>query len=78
LAQNLLSRAKPEESGPPHCRTIEMERFLMAVIAGLVAFVVGSFIWIYSNARNATFTLWPVIGFAVIVLVVTWLISRRS
>ena len=55
-----------------------MERFLMAAIAALVTFVVGSFVWIYSNASNASFTLWPVIGLAVIVFVVTWLISRRS
>jgi hypothetical protein len=55
-----------------------MERLLTAAIAALVAFVVGSFVWTYSNARSASFTLWPVVGLAVIVFVVTWFISTRS
>ncbi len=62
-----------------------LKDFLASAAAALLAFVVGSFVWLYNDrylisghTRGVSFTLWPVLGLAVVVFVVTWFISTRS
>jgi hypothetical protein len=55
---------------------------LTSATAALLAFGVGSFVWVYTirldHTTGVSFTLWPVFGLAVVVFAATWFISTRS